>query len=101
MKIPLYAENYEEYDGTIASSPSLQKVVVFFLRNTAQQKKVVVRAWIRKYRVFGQKEFKKTPKTQQNGHRLGFASRRRRIIKWKSIKKHQQVITCLFVLICF
>ena len=29
MKIPLYAENYEENDGTIAGSPNLQKVVVF------------------------------------------------------------------------
>ena len=29
LKIPLYAENYEENDRTIASSPNLQKVVVF------------------------------------------------------------------------
>ena len=30
MEIPFYAENYEENDGTIASSPNLQKVVVFY-----------------------------------------------------------------------
>ena len=29
LKISLYAENYEESDGTIAGSPNLQKVVVF------------------------------------------------------------------------
>ena len=30
MKIPLYAENYEENNGTIAGSPNLQKVIVFY-----------------------------------------------------------------------
>ena len=38
MKIPLYAENYEGKNGTIAGSPNLQKVVVFFTKYCSKKK---------------------------------------------------------------
>ena len=41
LKIPVYAENYEECDGTIAGSPNLQKVTVF--DEILLKKRIVVR----------------------------------------------------------
>ena len=64
FKIPVNAENYEEYDGTIAGSPNLQKVVVFD-EILLEKKKVVVRTWIRRYRFLGQKSFKKHQKLKK------------------------------------
>ena len=71
MEIPLYAENYEENDGTIAGSPNLQKVTACY---EIQLKKTELLCGLGFAGIdFWDKKLQKTSQTQKKGHRLGFA----------------------------
>ena len=70
-EIPLYVENYEENDGTIAGSPNLQKVTVFY--ELQLKTKSCCADLDSQVSILGTKQLQKTSQTQKNGHRLGFA----------------------------